>query len=135
MWWLSFLAIIWVVWKERNHRCFEGASLLVAELVERARFIVALWASILSTFSGLSLDMIVLNWREVATAQQGYYCFHCFVSFVALGQGPFLMPFHFVMPFHFDPQLCWLFSLLGGFSVYLFSFGVLGISLLYCFSF
>lgn len=35
MWQLSFLALIWVVWKERNKRCFEGVSSNVAEIVEK----------------------------------------------------------------------------------------------------
>lgn len=67
MWQLSLLAIIWAVRKGRNKRCFEGISCHVAEIIEKARFSVASWDSIMPSFGGLSLDMIMLNWLEVAT--------------------------------------------------------------------
>lgn len=65
MWRLSFFAIIWAVWKDRNKRCFEGVSFNVVDIVEKARFIMASWVSILPSFSGLSMDMIMLNWLVV----------------------------------------------------------------------
>lgn len=68
MWRLSFLAIIWVIWKERNRHCFEGGSLPVAKVIESARFSVASWVSVLLAFSCVTLDMIMLNWKEVATS-------------------------------------------------------------------
>lgn len=68
MWWLSFLAIIWALWKERISRCFEGVSSHVDVVVERVRFSVAPWISIKPSFNGLSLDMTMLNWKEVANS-------------------------------------------------------------------
>lgn len=61
MWRLSFLAIVWAIWKEKNSRCFEGRSSTMGDVVEKARLNVAIWASILSMFRGLPFDTILLN--------------------------------------------------------------------------
>lgn len=66
MWSLSFLAVIWAIWKERNDRCFEGSKCCSAEeMVNKLKHFVASWVSILPQFQGISLEMICRSWREV----------------------------------------------------------------------
>ena len=35
---LTFLAVIWIIWKERNSKCFEGVESNVSCLVEKVNF-------------------------------------------------------------------------------------------------
>ena len=42
LWRFTFLAVIWIIWKERNSRCFEGKESSVSSLVERIKVLVAL---------------------------------------------------------------------------------------------
>ena len=41
-WSLSFLAIIWVIWKEMNQRCFEGKVVTVEEIFSKIKLSVTL---------------------------------------------------------------------------------------------
>lgn len=66
MWHHSFLVTIWRIWKEWNIRYFEGKSSSTVEVVDRSRFGVASWVFILPAFSSLSIDILILKWREVA---------------------------------------------------------------------
>lgn len=50
-----------VIWKERNRRCFEGRSLCVESLVDKVKFYVALWVSILPRFHDFSLSSIIIS--------------------------------------------------------------------------
>ena len=38
LWRLSFLAVLWTIWKERNSMCFEGVASSVNCLVEKTKF-------------------------------------------------------------------------------------------------
>lgn len=42
---ISFLVIIWFLWKERNARCFEYKASSLDSLPEKIKFIVAYWVS------------------------------------------------------------------------------------------
>lgn len=56
MWNLSFVVVIWALWKERNRTCFDGKVSLIAAIATKARFNVAngatsvriFWACLLS---------------------------------------------------------------------------------------
>ena len=52
--------------KERNSRCFEGISSSESRLVDKTKFLVALWVSINPSFKGYSIDQIVYQWKELA---------------------------------------------------------------------
>ena len=66
MWSLSFLVLIWAVWKERNRRCFEGSSCNDIQLGDKIKHSVAIWAFYLHHFKGISPNSIIFNWKEVA---------------------------------------------------------------------
>ena len=63
---ISFMAILWVLWKERNSRCFEGQSTVTEMLINRVKFCVACWALTGPHFWGISIGLILSNWKEVA---------------------------------------------------------------------
>lgn len=67
MWHLSFMAGTWSLWKERNVRCFDGCSSLLQVAVERAKFWVASWASVLPFSTSIPIDLILFKWGEVAS--------------------------------------------------------------------
>lgn len=66
MWSLPFVAVIWALWKEKRRRCFEGKSSSSDVIAAKARISVAVWASILPNFWGVSIESISRNWRDVA---------------------------------------------------------------------
>ena len=65
MWKLSFLAVIWIIWKESNTRCFKGI-MGVNSITDKIKLFVALWVSINPNFQGILLDQVLLNWKEIA---------------------------------------------------------------------
>lgn len=66
LWRTSFVAIIWVIWQERNNRCFNDNSLAEGLLSDKVKFPNASWASPLPSFKGISVVVILRNWKEVA---------------------------------------------------------------------
>ena len=63
---LSFLAVIWIIWKEKNSRLFEKRSENCDSVMEKIKFLVASWLLINHHFKGYSLDQIMRNLKEVA---------------------------------------------------------------------
>ena len=66
MWKLSFFVVIWIIWKERNARCFKGIASCVNSIIDKIKLFVALWVSINPNFQGILLDQVLLNWKEIA---------------------------------------------------------------------
>ena len=66
MWKTSFLATIWVIWKERNNPCFKDRTLARDFPRDKVKYLIASWASPLPSFQGLFVDIILRNWKEVA---------------------------------------------------------------------
>ena len=66
MWKLSFLAVIWIIWKKRNTRHFKGIASCVNSITDKIKLFVALWVSINPNFQGILLDQVLLNWKEIS---------------------------------------------------------------------
>lgn len=62
MWRASFVAVMWIIWKERNARCFENSALAVDALVDNLKFSMASWMVANPHFYGYAIDQIILNW-------------------------------------------------------------------------
>ena len=65
-WPVSFVAAIWVLWKERSKRRFERSSSLLYSLVDMCKFLVVLWVSILPQFEGFPVSTMIRNLEEVS---------------------------------------------------------------------
>ena len=61
MWKLSFLAVIWFIWKERNDRCFKRIASCVDSITCKIQLFVALWVSVIPSFQGIMLDQMVVK--------------------------------------------------------------------------
>lgn len=57
----SFLATLWVIWKERNSRCFDGKSSNMQSILDHIRFETATWVSTSPQFRDTPTDMIMQN--------------------------------------------------------------------------
>ena len=66
MWKITFLAVIWHTWKERNARCFKGTAMNRESICGKIKFSVAQWVLINPIFRDISVDQIMFNWKDVA---------------------------------------------------------------------
>lgn len=66
MWSSSFYLAIWCMWKERNTRCFEGRSNREEVLIDKIESMMSIWFSTFPMFQGFYIDLMMLNWSEVA---------------------------------------------------------------------
>lgn len=62
----TFMAVLWIIWKERNRRCFEGTSSEINNVQEKIKLFGSLWVSILPQFHDSLINNIMFNWKEVA---------------------------------------------------------------------
>ncbi|XP_024195633.1 uncharacterized protein LOC112198748 [Rosa chinensis] len=64
LWGCGVLAVVWVIWMERNKRLFENYGGVEKEdLWERVKFWASLWVSISKEFKDYNLSSIILNWQ------------------------------------------------------------------------
>lgn len=63
-----FLGVLWIIWKERNSRCFDGKALDVESLSDKLTFNVASWLAFHPQFHDTTIDMIVHNYRAVVAS-------------------------------------------------------------------
>ena len=64
LWRSSILAVIWVVWMERNKQIFEDyKGVGLEELWLRVKYLAALWSSFLVEFRDYSTSLILIDWR------------------------------------------------------------------------
>ncbi|XP_030483308.2 uncharacterized protein LOC115699905 [Cannabis sativa] len=63
LWRTAVLAIIWVIWLERNNRIFEGIEASVEDLWEKVRFWTAVWVYKTKSFEQFSFLDLNRDWR------------------------------------------------------------------------
>lgn len=101
---MLFLRFFGFCGKTRNLPCFENQASSGAVLANRQKYTIASWVYFLPQFHGLSLDMIVHSWREVAHSCAGD-CFLFFWSLFCLssvlGRQPMEWLLSFGSPFGF----------------------------------
>lgn len=56
------MAVMWIIWMERNARCFENSALAMDALVDNLKFSMASWMVANPHFYGYAIDQIILNW-------------------------------------------------------------------------
>ena len=66
MWRCSFVATLWVIWKERDNRCFQDKATNEILLRDKIKHLVASWAFPLASFRGFMMDMIWRKWKEMS---------------------------------------------------------------------
>ena len=59
---IKCIAIIWVVWRERNARIFEDKTRNSENLWDAIHFLTSLWAFCSKVFTGTPLIVLQLDW-------------------------------------------------------------------------
>ena len=67
LWQAASIALIWVVWWERNARIFEDKARNSEFLWDSIVFLASLWAFYSKAFKGIPLNVIQLDWIAVCT--------------------------------------------------------------------
>ena len=62
LWQATCIAIIWVVWRERNARIFEDKARNSENLWDSIHFLASLWAFCSKVFKGTPLIVLQLDW-------------------------------------------------------------------------
>ncbi|RVW92839.1 LINE-1 retrotransposable element ORF2 protein [Vitis vinifera] len=62
LWQAACIALLWVVWRERNARIFEGKTRNLENLWDMIHFLASLWVSCSKVFKGIPLNVIHLDW-------------------------------------------------------------------------
>ena len=63
------IALIWIVWRERNVRIFEDKARNLEALWDTIHFLASFLASCTSTFKGIPLDLVQLDWLAVCSSK------------------------------------------------------------------
>ncbi|RVW84726.1 Transposon TX1 uncharacterized 149 kDa protein [Vitis vinifera] len=62
LWQVAYIALLWVVWRERNARIFEDKTRNSENLWDMIHFLASLWVSCSKVFKGIPLNVIHLDW-------------------------------------------------------------------------
>ena len=65
LWQNASIALIWVVWRERNARIFEDKARNAGNLWDSIHFLASLWAFCSAGFKGTPLNVLQLDWLSV----------------------------------------------------------------------
>ncbi|KAJ9678120.1 hypothetical protein PVL29_022881 [Vitis rotundifolia] len=68
LWQAACIALIWVVWRERNARIFEDKARNSENIWDMIHFLASLWAFCSKVFKGISLNVILLDWLAVCNS-------------------------------------------------------------------
>ena len=65
LWQNASIALIWVVWRERNARIFEDKARNAGNLWDSIHFLASLWTFCSVGFKGTPLNVLQLDWLSV----------------------------------------------------------------------
>ena len=65
LWQDACIALMWVVWRERNARIFEDKARNSEYLWDSISFLASLWALCSKVFKGIPLNVLQLDWLAV----------------------------------------------------------------------
>ena len=68
LWQTACIALIWVVWQERNARIFEDKVRNSENLWDFIHFLASLWAFCSMVFKGIPLNVLQLDWIAVCSS-------------------------------------------------------------------
>ena len=67
LWQNACIALIWVVWQERNVRIFEDKARNSENLWDSIHFLASLWAYCCVVFKGIPLNVLQIDWLAVCS--------------------------------------------------------------------
>ncbi|RVW23293.1 putative ribonuclease H protein [Vitis vinifera] len=70
LWQNACIALIWVVWRERNARIFEDKVRNSENLWDSIHFLVSLWAYCSAVFKGIPLNVLQIDWLAVCSSNK-----------------------------------------------------------------
>ena len=68
LWQNACIALIWVVWRERNDWIFEDKARNSENLWDSIHFLASLWAFCSMDFKGIPLNVMQLDWLAVCSS-------------------------------------------------------------------
>ena len=70
LWQNACIALIWVVWRERNVRIFEDKTRNSENLWDSIHFIASFWAFCSAGFKGIPLNVLQLDWLAACSSNE-----------------------------------------------------------------
>ena len=67
LWRIACLALLWIVWRERNTRIFEDTWKMLEIMWDLLHFLVSFWAYCTNIFKSYLLSVIQLSWLSICT--------------------------------------------------------------------
>ena len=69
LWQTAYIALIWVVWRYRNARIFKDKARNSEVLWDIIHFLASFQASYTTTFMGIPLNVVQLDWLAVYSSK------------------------------------------------------------------